>query len=106
MAARRIRLEPAGLFETWARPLTGGKFAALLWSRNDSCLANDDSNVHLDPTPQIFWRSLGFRGSAEVIDLWSGAAQTHLFSRCHFILKMPSFYQDRLGTNKQGELNS
>jgi hypothetical protein len=37
----------------------GGSFAALLWSRNESCLANDDSNVHLDPTPQIFWRSLG-----------------------------------------------
>ena len=72
VGARRMRLEPAGLFETWARPLHGGAFAALLWSRNESCLANDDSHVHLDPTPQIFWRSLGFRGSAEVVDLWTG----------------------------------
>ena len=60
------------MFETWARPLSGGEFAAMLWSRNESCLANDDSHVHLDPTPQIFWRSLGFRGSARVIDLWTG----------------------------------
>jgi hypothetical protein len=67
-----VRLEPAGLFESWARPLHGGSFAALLWSRNESCLAHDDSAVHIDPTPQVFWRDLGFRGSAEVIDLWTG----------------------------------
>ena len=72
VAARRLRLEPAGLFETWGRPLQGGSFAALLWSRNESCLANDDSEVHIDPSPQVFWRDLGFRGNAEVIDLWTG----------------------------------
>merc|ERR1712166_317473 len=72
IGAQRLRLEPAGLFEVWARPLDQGMFAAMLWSRNESCLANDDSRVHLDPTPQVFWRSLGFRGKAEVIDFWTG----------------------------------
>ena len=44
----------------------------LLWSRNESCLANDDTGVHEDPTPQVFWDSLGFTGPAEVIDRWTG----------------------------------
>ena len=67
VGARRLRLEPTGQYETWGRPLHGGTFAAMLWSRNESCLANDDTNVHLDPTPQVFWRSLGFKGEAEPV---------------------------------------
>ena len=74
--ARKIRAEPTGLLETWARPLQGGAFAALLWARNESCLANGDSHVHTDPTAQVFWRSLGFRGSARVVDLWTNEVNT------------------------------
>ena len=71
--ARRVRVEPAGLFETWARPLSNGSFAVLLYNRSaTSCLPHDDHEVHIDPTPQVFFSSLGFRGDAAVVDLWSG----------------------------------
>jgi alpha-galactosidase len=71
VGGRRIRLEPAGLYETWAKPLADGSFAVLLYHRNTSCLANDDSMMHVDPNPQVMWRSLGFKGSATVTDLWT-----------------------------------
>ena len=75
VAGRRVRVEPAGRFETWARPLSGGRFAVLLYNRSASaCLPHDDGEVHLDPTPQAFWSLLGFSGRANVTDLWSGDA--------------------------------
>ena len=60
VAGRRIRLEPAGLYETWAKPLGDGSFAALLYHRNESCLDNDDSMVHMDPVPQVCSSFLGW----------------------------------------------
>ena len=64
-------MAPAGLHEVWAEPLSTGEFAVLIWHRNESCLANDDSAVHIDPGAQIFWSSLGFAGNAMVTDLWT-----------------------------------
>ena len=73
VAGRRVRVSPSGVSEAWARPLgDDGSFAVLLWHRGETCLPYDDSTVHTDPTPQIFWRSLGFSGAATVTDVWTG----------------------------------
>ena len=66
-----MRLSPTGTSEVWAKPLSTGAFAVVLWARNETCTPYDDTNVHVDPTPQVFWRSLGFRGNANVEDVWT-----------------------------------
>jgi len=74
LAGHRIRVEPTGLYETWAKPLSDGSFAVILYHRNESCLPNDDSMIHVDPNPQVFFRSLGFTGEAEIVDLWTNTS--------------------------------
>lgn len=64
---RRVRFSREGRAETWAKPLVGGKFASVLWNRN-----NCDSHYSSTSLINVVYAELGFRGNATITDLWTG----------------------------------
>lgn len=63
---RRVRATREGRGETWAKPLSDGAFAAVLWNRD-----NLYSHYPSIKTVHVVFEELGFVGNATIFDLWT-----------------------------------
>ena len=87
VGGRRVRLDPSGRYDTWARPLADGTFAALVFDRGPEArlgatwphpLCPEDERATTPPS--LYFELLGFSGYALVRDAWE-LGRDHLKAR-------------------------